>query len=160
MALANALGTRRDIAVVTNSLDVLEHLHGRPGIKVILTSGEYQPASRCLVGPSLCALFETLRVDTAFLSVDGISGRFGISSADERLALAARRFINASRRVVVLADHSLVGFESTHRIAAADAASELVTDSGSLPADRLAFAAAGTHVTLADDADEDTRGRR
>ncbi len=150
LMFAEALSQLHGVTVVSNSLDVLERLNGQRETKVILTSGEYQAASRCLVGPSLGALFETLRVDKAFLSVDGISRHFGLSSTDERLALAARRFIHASRTVVVLADHSLVGLEATHRIAPADAASELITDSGSLPADRLAFASIGLRVTLAD----------
>ena len=51
----------RDITVVTNSLDVLERLAGRRGLKVILTSGELHAKARCLVGPSLGALFETLQ---------------------------------------------------------------------------------------------------
>ena len=98
----------------------MERLNGVPGVKVIMTSGEYHAKHRCLVGPSLGALFETLRVDKAFLSVDGVTARFGASSADERLALAARRFIDASRETFVLADHSIVGVDANHRIAPLD----------------------------------------
>ena len=154
MPLAEAIENARDVTVVTNGFDVLAHLSGRRGLKVILTSGEYQAKDRCLVGPSLGALFETLRVDKAFLSIDGISARFGASLADERLALAARRFVEASREVFVLADHSLVGVEANHRIAPPRALTELITDSGSLPADRLACAEAGLRVILADQEDE------
>lgn len=150
LPLAERLAEHRDLTVVTNSLDVLHLLSGKPGPKVILTSGEYQARDRCLVGPSLGALFETLRVDKAFLSVDGISARFGASSTDERLALAARRFVGASREVFVLADHSLVGVEANHRISPSGQLTELITDSGSLPADRMACASAGMRVTLAD----------
>jgi DeoR/GlpR family transcriptional regulator of sugar metabolism len=151
LPLAEKLAARADITVVTNSFDVLHLLADKAGgPKVILTSGEYQARDRCLVGPSLGALFETLRVDKAFLSVDGVSARFGASSADERLALAARRFVGASREVFVLADHSLVGVEANHRIAPSGQLSELITDSGSLPADRMACASAGMRVTLAD----------
>lgn len=149
--LAEELKSAGDLTVVTNSLDVLERLSGAPGVKVILTSGELHPKYRCLVGPSLGALFETLRVDKAFVSVDGISARFGPSASDERMALAARRFIHASREVHVLADHSLVGQEANHRIAPLDQIDEVITDNGSLPGDRLAFASAGTSVSLADD---------
>ncbi len=149
--LAEELREAKNITVVTNSLDVLELLSGRPGLKVILTSGEYQAKDRCLVGPSLGALFDTLRVSKAFLALDGISARFGASSADERLALAAQRFINASREVYVLADHSLIGEEASHRIAPLEAVDHLITDSGSLPADRLALASAGVRITLADE---------
>jgi len=149
--LAEELKTANDVTVVTNSLDVLERLAGRSNLKVILTSGEMHAKARCLVGPSLGALFETLRVDKAFLAVDGISARFGPSAIDERMALAARRFVHASRHVTILADHSLVGQDANHRIVTLDRVDELITDSGSLPADRLAFASAGTGITLADE---------
>ena len=94
--------------------------------------------------------FETLRVDKAFLSVDGFWAQFGPSMTDERLALAARQCVEASREVFVLADHSLVGVEANVRIAPLRMTHELITDSGSLPADRLAFAGAGLRVILAD----------
>jgi DeoR/GlpR family transcriptional regulator of sugar metabolism len=148
LLLAEELKRARDLTVVTNSLEVMQLLAEVPGLKVIVTSGEYQAKHACLVGPSLGALFETLKVDKAFLAVDGVSARFGASAADERLALAARRFANASRQVFVLADHSLVGND---RIAPIDTVDEVITDSGSLPADRLALASAGTRVSLADE---------
>jgi DeoR/GlpR family transcriptional regulator of sugar metabolism len=150
VALANALERADGVTIVTNSFDVMTRLSGRAGCKVIMTSGEYQAKDRCLVGPSLGALFETMRIDTVFLSVDGVSAQFGASMKDERLALAARRFLEASREVVVVADHSLVGVEANHRIAPPAALDELVTDSGTLPADRRACADAGLRVALAD----------
>lgn len=140
------------VTVITNSLAVMEILTGAAGIKVILTGGEYQAQSRCLVGPSLGAMFELMRADKAFLSVDGISARFGASAGDERLALAGHRFAQAAREVYVLADHTLVGFDANYRISRTDAVGEVITDSGSLPADRLALGAAGVTVTVADEA--------
>jgi DeoR/GlpR family transcriptional regulator of sugar metabolism len=118
---------------------------------VILTSGEPHPAGRCLVGPSLGALFETMRVDRAFLTADGVTARFGISATDERIALATRRCIEAAREVVVLADHTAVGVDATVRIAPLDRVDTIVTDAGTLPADRLSLAAAGARIVVADD---------
>jgi len=158
--LADELMGRTGITIVTNAVDVMERLSGRPGLKLIMTSGEYQLKDRCLVGPSLGALFETMRVDRAFLSVDGISPHFGASATDERLALAAKRFVDASREVVVMADHSLVGVEASHRIVALGAIDDLITDSASLPADRLAFASMGTRITLADEEPEEMAAPR
>jgi DeoR/GlpR family transcriptional regulator of sugar metabolism len=159
LPLAEELAGRDDVTIVTNAFDVLHRLAGpaagHAGPKLILTSGEYQLRDRCLVGPSLGALFETMRVDKALLSVDGLSARFGASSADERLALAARRFVNASREVLVLADHSLLGLEASHRVVPTGQLHVLVTDSGSLPADRMACASAGLSVVLADLEPED-----
>ena len=137
------------LTVITNSLDVLYRLDGAPGVKTILTSGEYQSTDRCLVGPSLGALFERLRADRAFLSVGGVSTRFGISSMDERLALAGSRFVNAARRTVVLADHTQIGDDANHRITRIDDVHEVITDDGAVPADRQSLRSAGVDVIVA-----------
>jgi DeoR/GlpR family transcriptional regulator of sugar metabolism/ABC-type sugar transport system substrate-binding protein len=143
------------LTVITNSLDILHRLEGSPGVKTLLTSGEYQAADRCLVGPSLGALFERLRADRAFLSVAGISPRFGASALDERLALAASRLGGAARRVVALADHTLVGAEANHRICRIEDVHLVITDDGTMAADRQSLRAAGIEVLVAgEDSDQ------
>ncbi len=139
------------VTVITNALDILAKLEGAPALKVILTSGEYQAADRCLVGPSLGALFERMRADLAFLSVSGVSPDFGISNVDERLALAASRFVQASKRTIALADHTLVGADANHRIAPVGDFDELITDDGALPGDRQKLRAVGVEVSIADE---------
>ncbi|NOX74048.1 MAG: substrate-binding domain-containing protein, partial [Alphaproteobacteria bacterium] len=151
LLLAKEICGRPDLTVVTNSFEILKLLAGPNNPKVILTGGEYQEKDRCLVGPSLASLFEMMRVDRAFLSINGISPRFGLSATDERIARALQRFISAARTTCVLADHTLVGFDANHRIAQVDGVAELITDSGTLASHRLAFAEAGVRVILADD---------
>jgi DeoR/GlpR family transcriptional regulator of sugar metabolism len=144
------------LTVITNSLDILHRLEGSPGVKTLLTSGEYQAADRCLVGPSLGALFERVRADRAFLSVAGISPRFGASALDERLALAASRLGGAARRVVALADHTLVGAEANHRICRVEDVHVVITDDGTMAADRQSLRAAGIEVLVAGEDNERT----
>lgn len=144
----------RDVTVITNALDVMTQLQSAEPLKVILTSGEYQQADNCLVGPSLGALFERVRADTAFLSVAGAAPGFGISAVDERRALAGTRFVDAARRVVALADHAAIGAEANHRIAPAGAFHEIITDDGALPADRQRLRAAGVEVLIANEAED------
>lgn len=141
----------RGVTIITNALDVLSQLENAPSLKVIMTSGEYQPADRCLVGPSLGALFERMRADTAFLSVSGVTPEFGISNVDERLALAASRFVNAARRTIALADHTLVGADANHRIARAGEFHELITDDGTLPGDRQRLRNAAVEVSVVEE---------
>lgn len=148
------------LTVITNALDVLFRLDGAPGVKTILTSGEYQSTDRCLVGPSLGALFERLRADRAFLSVSGVSTRFGISSMDERLALAGSRFVEAARQTVVLADHTQIGSDANHRIARIEGIHTIITDDGAVPADRQSLRAAGADVLVAADQDEAPEAER
>lgn len=142
-------GRLSGLTVITNALDVLERLEGAPGIKTLLTSGEYQAADRCLVGPSLGALFERMRAERAYLSVAGVSSRFGASALDERLALAGSRLGGAARRTIALADHTLVGAEANHRILRIEDLDEVITDNGTVPADRQALRAAGVEVLVA-----------
>jgi len=140
------------VTVITNALDVLFRLEDVPGLKVILTGGEYQKADRCLVGPSLGSLFERMRADLCFLSVAGVSPEFGLSTADERLALANSRFVNAARRTIALADHTAIGADANHRIARPGEVHEIITDDGALPADRQRLRAAGIDVLIAGEA--------
>lgn len=152
-------GRLAGVTVITNALDVLFKLEDAPQLKVILTSGEYQKADRCLVGPSLGALFERMRADVAFLSVAGVTPGFGISALDERLALAGSRMVSAARRTIALADHTAVGADANHRIARPGEFHELITDDGALPADRQSLRAAGVEVLIAGEAIEDPTSR-
>jgi len=145
------VGESDRLTVVTNSLDVLERLSGLPGLRTVLTAGELQSGARYLVGPSLGALFECLRADRAFLSVAGVSRSFGLSTSDERRALAGSRFIGAARTLCVLADHTLIGAAANHRIAPLGEVDILVTDDGSLPLDRQTLRSAGIDVLVAPD---------
>jgi hypothetical protein len=53
-----------------------------------------------------------------------------------------------------MADHSIVGVDASNRIAPLRAVAEVIMDGGTLPVDRLALAAAGTIVTIADSEEE------
>lgn len=137
------------VTIVTNSLDVLHALEDVAIIKVILTAGEYQKADRCLVGPSLGAIFEQVRPHLAFIAVDGATPGFGLSSLDERRALAARRLINAAEISIVLADSVALGSDANHRIAGISQIKSVLTDDGALPEDRQRFRSVGIDVLIA-----------
>lgn len=145
--------TGRDLTVVTNALAVLEVLADTPGIKVLLTAGEYQPRTRSLVGPSVGALLETIRVDKAFVSPDGVSPAFGLSFEDERAALVCRRFCEVAREVIVLADHSVVGLESNVQAVRPKQFHTVFTDAGTLSSHRFDLSSAGLRVVVADEED-------
>ena len=147
--------SQRELTVVTNSLAVLEILANTPGIKILLTAGEYQSATRSLVGPSVGALLETIRVDKAFVSPDGVSPSFGLSFEDERAALVCRRFCDAAREVIVLADHGVVGLESNVQAVRPKQLHTVFTDAGTLSSHRLDLSSAGLRVIVADEEEGD-----
>lgn len=140
------------VTVVTNSFDVLHALEDVSVVKVILTAGEYQKADRCLVGPSLGAIFERVRPHLAFIAVDGVTPGFGLSSLDERRALAAQRLIDAAQFSIVLADSVALASDANHRIAGVTQIHSVLTDDGALPEDRQRFRAVGIEVLIAGEA--------
>ena len=143
--------------VYTNSLAVLEILAEAPSVGVFLTGGEYQKATRLLVGPSVGTLLETIRVDRAIISPDGIAPAFGLSFEDERAALVCRRFCAAARKVAVLADHGVVGLESRVQALRTNSAHAVFTDVGTLSTHRLDLSAAGMSVIVVDEGEEASR---
>ncbi len=140
--------------IITNSLEIMQTLTGVSGLKVILTGGEFQVADQCLVGPSVGALFERMRADVAYLSIDGVSAEFGLSMIDERLAQTTIRAANAAKHIVAMADHICVGVDANHRVLGATDFDELVCDDGVLPDERERLRQAGVVVTIANEDDE------
>ena len=116
---------------------------------MILTAGEYQKTDRCLVGPSVGAIFEQVRPHLAFIAADGVTSGFGLSSLDERRALAARRLISASQATIVLADSVALGSDANHRIAGISQVGSVLTDDGALPEERQRFRSVGVDVLIA-----------
>lgn len=143
------------VTIITNSFDILQTFSDPHPFKVILTSGEFQRADNCLVGPSLGAVFDRLRADVAFITGSGLSADFGLSTEDERLALASSRFMHAARRTIALVDHTALGADATHLIGRADMLTEIITDDGALPAERQRLRAVGVDVHIAGEANED-----
>ncbi len=152
---AEALRQRGIVAhVTTNSLNILDILAASPTVRVFLTGGEYQASTRTLVGPSVGTMLETIRVDRAIISPDGISPSFGISFEDERSALVCRRFCAAAREVVILADHGVVGLESSVQALRPNATHSVFTDAGTLSTHRLDLSTAGMSVVVVDEDDD------
>lgn len=146
--------TGTSASVYTNSLAVLDALVSAPSIRVFLTGGEYQSSTRMLVGPSVGNMLETIRVDRAIVSPDGIAPSFGLSFEDERAALVCRRFCASAREVVVLADHGVVGLESSVQALRHNATHTIFTDAGTLSAHRLDLSATGAGVIVVDQEDD------
>ncbi|MEU7865085.1 DeoR family transcriptional regulator, partial [Nonomuraea sp. NPDC049141] len=133
-ALATLLADVRGLTVVTNSIPVADALHQHPRADrtVVLTGGIRTP-SDALTGPVAEAAIGSLNVDVLFLGVHGMSPRTGFTTPNLLEAGTNRCLIEASRRLVVLADHTKWETVGMATIAPLSAADVLVTDAG-LPA--------------------------
>jgi DeoR/GlpR family transcriptional regulator of sugar metabolism len=115
------------LTIVTNSLPVADTLHRTTEHTVIITGGERTP-SDALVGPLAVQALRGLHVDAVYLGVHGLDSAAGLTTPNLAEAETNQAFIAASRRLVVLADHTKWGVVGLAGIAALSAVDVLITD--------------------------------
>jgi DeoR family fructose operon transcriptional repressor len=134
-ALAKELVNGPRVTVVTNSIRIADLFHhasasaARHSSTVILIGGERTP-SDALVGPIATAALKQLHLDLLFLGVHGMDARAGFTTPNLLEAETDRAFVAASRKVVVLADHTKWGTQGISTIAELEEADEVISDSG------------------------------
>jgi len=124
VAVARALGGRRDLALVTCSPAVAQEAGDVAGRGVFLLGGRWHPSFGVVVGPVALPGASRLRADVLLLGVAGVASD-GLSIANIEEAEMLSGMIEAAGRVVVVADSSkfdrnafarLVGLERLHAL--------------------------------------------
>lgn len=128
--LAPELDRLRGLTVVTNSLKVAELLYlqqGSSDLKVIVTGGERTP-SEALVGPVARLVLGHLNTDLCFMGVHGIDAERGLTSPNALEAETNAAFVQATTRLVILADSTKFQVRSLALIAPLSAVDTIITD--------------------------------
>lgn len=150
MTLARHLRGHRDVAVMTNGLNIAWELANAPGIDVLLTGGQLRKQSLSLQGSQAEASLTSYSFDTLFLGVDGLDLQFGLTTHDEGEARLNHRMVERARRIVVLTDASKFGRVSLHRIAQLEQVHAVITDAGIDEATREGLQQRGIEVIVAE----------
>ena len=146
--VARALGDKRRLTVVTNSLSVASELAVRPNLKLVVTGGVARPESYELVGPLAESALASLNLDLVLVGVDGISVAEGFTTHHEIEAHTNHALIGRARRVIVVADSSKLGQVAFARICELRDVDELITDTEAEDGTIEALREAGVQVTL------------
>lgn len=144
--LARLLRDVAGLTIVTNSIRVASLFElpaaGAPNsaaASVVLTGGVRTP-SDALVGPVADLAIRSLHVDELFLGCHGIDAVAGLTTPNLSESETNRAFIQAARRVTVMADHTkweVVGLSSFADLEDVDT---LITDAGLAPEARALVA--------------------
>ncbi|MDQ1564134.1 MAG: hypothetical protein QOI14_1085 [Actinomycetota bacterium] len=123
-----------DLTIVTNSIPVateFDRPHGDGGspVTVLLTGGESTPSS-ALVGPLAMSTIRRLHVDLLLLGVHGMDEQAGFTTPNLREAEFDQAFIEAAKRVAVLADSTKWATVGMTSIGPLECADILITDAG------------------------------
>lgn len=134
------------LTIVTNSVRMVDlfadsQLAGPAATRtsVVLTGGVRTP-SDALVGPVADLTIRSLHLDMLFLGCHGIDPVAGLTTPNLAEAETNRAFVQAARKVTVIADHTKWGIVGLSSFADLDDVDTLVTDSG-LPAEARALVA-------------------
>lgn len=154
-AIATALAARDDLGaqgltVVTNAVNIAAQLAMRPEFKVVVTGGVIHPRSFELVGPFVEQLLGGVRLDIAFIGVNGLSATEGATTHEEAEAAVNRMMAARAERAVIVAHASKLGRATFAHVGGAELFPVVLTDPGVAEAERVALADAGYEVRVAD----------
>jgi DeoR family fructose operon transcriptional repressor len=115
------------LRVVTNSLPVLFELMGS-AVQVVLAGGEVDAERQALHGTVAAEQLRRYRVDKAFLGVDGLSLRRGLSANSEAEAAISLAVAEAAQHVYLLCDASKLEQDKYFQFAPLSLIDTLITD--------------------------------
>ncbi len=143
------LPSDRELTVVTNSLPIGLTLSVRPNLQVMVTGGRIRSRTLAGVGDWAVEALSRIRVDVAYIGANGVSPEFGLTTPDQAEAAAKRAMVSASRRSVVVADHTKLGEDYFAKFADFEDIDTVITDDGVDPELASLIEAKGPRVVLA-----------
>ena len=126
--IAKNLGHKRNVSVVTTTINIAHLLQEKPGFKVILTGGLLSGETDSLLGVLAKQAFDRINADKAFLGCEGISIEAGLMYPDLEIAEIKRAIIDSAKEVILVADHTKFDKVSLSSAVPVKAVDKVVTD--------------------------------
>ncbi|RZK50642.1 MAG: DeoR/GlpR transcriptional regulator [Pedobacter sp.] len=148
LAFARQINAKDYLTVITASLNVALELIGLPHVEVIQLGGVLRKSSSSVTGPFAEGMLIESYCSKLFLGVDGIDLEFGLTTTNALEAHLNKRMIEASQKIVVLADSTKFGKRGFGRICGLDKVDHIITDKGLSEAYRKGVESLGIKLTL------------
>lgn len=99
-------GAVGNIRVLTNGIPIAQTVSRINGARVELPCGTFDPQHEAVVGSEAADYVMTRHLDVTFLSLGGISARYGLTGRTKEDISVKRAFVRRSDVVVALLDHN------------------------------------------------------
>ena len=109
LALAHHLLGRKELTVVTNSLNAGIELMKAPSISVLVTGGMLRPEAFSLVGNWGRSLLKQVHIEKAFIGARGFTLEKGLTDVNSDEVELKRAIIEAAKEVTAMIDYSKWG---------------------------------------------------
>lgn len=147
LAVARALGVRRNLTIVTNNIRLPAVLPPAAVRDVYLIGGSCRLASHVTIGPVTFPGTEGISADVAVIGVGGVAARAGFTTTNLQEAQMMAEMIASAQRTIVVADSSKFGRSAFAHIVRLDAVDMLITNRK--PDAELLEALSKAHVEIA-----------
>lgn len=126
--IAKALKEKKNLTVITNSIEIIVELMDMPEWKVLSTGGLSREGSFALVGPQTDKMLKSYHVDKAVISCKGFDLESGITDSDELHAKNKITMLGAAGKKILAVDKSKFDKTAFTAIGALDDITTVVTD--------------------------------
>ena len=126
--IAKALKEKKNLTVITNSIEIIVELMDMPEWKVLSTGGLSREGSFALVGPQTDKMLKSYHVDKAVISCKGFDLESGITDSDELHANNKITMLGAAGKKILAVDKSKFDNTAFTAIGALDDITTVVTD--------------------------------
>jgi len=134
--LAKYLVNKKNLTVITNSLDLIPEFVVNPNVNLYILGGFAFKEGGIVVGPMTNEYITQFHPNKAILGIDGISLDKGLTAANASnpsISSAKVKMVEVSDQLIIVSDHSKLNRVCLMPIAPIEAMDVLVTDSGASP---------------------------
>lgn len=128
VCLAKGLKEKKNLTVITNSVEILIELFDLPEWNVMSTGGVSRAGSFALVGPQTDKMLRSYHVDKAVISCKGVDLEAGITDSDEMHANNKKTMLHSAKEKILVADSSKFGEVAFTQIVDLQEVTMVVTD--------------------------------
>ncbi len=125
--IAKQLKEKKDLTIVTYSVEIVMELAGVEGWTILSTGGTLRPGSLAFTGHQVADTLSKYHVDKAILSCKGIDPQAGITDSAEGHAVAKQAMIRGAREVILALDDTKFDKISCVQVAPLEAVQTVVT---------------------------------
>lgn len=130
VAFAQAIPKNLPLTVLTGAMNVTMALLDSPDIEIVQLGGAVRKSSSSVVGHYAEEMIKNFACSKLFLSVDGISLDYGLTTSNMMEAHLNNQMIRSVQRTIVLVDSSKFGKKGFGKICGLEDIHTIITDKG------------------------------
>jgi DeoR/GlpR family transcriptional regulator of sugar metabolism len=148
--IAKNLESKKDLKIITNSLNIALLLGAHYEFEVMVTGGEFKPPTLSLTGEKAADFFEQIYVNKLFLATGGVSLETGLTYPGFNDLQVKKAMIESASEIYLVADSTKIGRTSFAALGPVELIHSLITDADIDSKFRQELEKRGINVIIAD----------